>query len=86
MNVLSEAAGRVFSCWVTNLYRVTNLYNKTDIMYMYSSYTKIYDSKLVPIMDYWSSVWGLNVTPNQILFIIELYVTFLVFINVLKMQ
>ena len=25
---------------------------------MYSSYTKIYDRKLVPIMDYCSSVWG----------------------------
>ena len=49
-NVLSVAAGRAFSSLVTNLY------NKTDLMY--SSYTKIYDSKLVPIMDYCSSVWG----------------------------
>ena len=47
-NVLSEAAGRAFSSLVINLY------NKTDLMY--SSYTKIYDSKLVPITDYCSSV------------------------------
>ena len=50
-NVLSEAAGRAFSSLVTYLY------NKTDLMY--SSYTKIYDSKLVPIMDYCSSVYTL---------------------------
>ena len=76
-NILSEAAGRPF------LSLVTNLYNKTDLMY--SSYTKIYESKIVPIMDYCSCVMGPNVTPNQILFIIE-YVAFLVFINVLQMQ
>ena len=70
---------------------VTNFYNKTDLMF--SSYTKIYDSKLAPtcIMDYCSSVWGgggggLNFIPNQILIIIELYVPFLEFINVLQMQ
>ena len=31
---------------------------------MYSSYTKIYESKLVPIMDYCSSVWGAKCYSN----------------------
>ena len=49
-NVLSEAAGRAFSSLVSNLY------NKVDVMY--STYTKLYDTKIVPIMDYASSIWG----------------------------
>ena len=49
-NVLSESAGRAFSSLIVNLY------NKMDLMY--SSYTKVYESKIVPIMDYASGVWG----------------------------
>lgn len=31
---------------------------------MYSSYTKVYESKIVPIMDYASSVWGAKCFPK----------------------
>ena len=48
INVLSESAGRAFSILVSNLYK------KVDVMW--STYSKKYKSKLVPIMDYWSSV------------------------------
>ena len=47
-NVLSESAGRAFSSLIVNLY------NKMDLMYF--SYTKVYESKIVPIMDYVSGV------------------------------
>jgi len=50
INVLSESAGRAFSLLVSNLYK------KVDVMW--STYSKKYTSKLVPIMDYCSSVWG----------------------------
>ena len=49
-NVLSESAGRAFSSLIVNLY------NKMDLMY--SSYTKVYESKIVPIMDYASGEGG----------------------------
>mgnify|MGYP000508891608 FL=1 len=48
INVLSESAGQAF------LLLVSNLYKKVDVMW--STYSKKYKSKLVPIMDYWSSV------------------------------
>ena len=44
-NVLSESAGRAFSSLVVNLYRKVTLI-------MYSSYSSVYNSKIVPIMDY----------------------------------
>ena len=55
-NALSESAGRAFSSLIVNLY------NKMDLLY--SSYTKVYESKLVPIMDYSSSVWGTKCFPK----------------------
>ena len=54
-NVLSESAGRAFSSLIVNLY------NKMDLMY--SSYTKVYESKIVPIMDYASGVLGGEMLP-----------------------
>ena len=48
-NALNESAGRAFSSLIVNLY------NKMDLLY--SSYTKVYECNLVPIMDYSSSVW-----------------------------
>ena len=56
-NMLSESAGRAFSSLIVNLY------NKMDLMY--SSYTKIYESKIVPIMDYASGVWGAKCFPKS---------------------
>ena len=64
-NVLSEAAGRAFSSLVSNLY------NKVDVMH--STYTKLYDTKIVPVMDYASRILGINCTPKLILYIIVLY-------------
>ena len=55
-NALSESAGRAFSSLIVNLY------NKMDLLY--SSYTKVYETKLVPIMDYSSSVWGAKCYPK----------------------
>ena len=55
-NTLSESAGRAFSSLIVNLY------NKLDLIY--SSYTKVYENKLVPIMDYSSSVWGAKCYPK----------------------
>ena len=50
---------------------VSNLYKKVDVTW--STYSKVYKSKLVPIMDYCSSVWGfISYTRNLILFIIGL--------------
>jgi len=49
-NILSESAGRAFVMLVSNLYK------KVDVTW--STYSKMYKSKLVPIMDYCSSVWG----------------------------
>ena len=43
--VLSESAGRAFSSLVVTLYRKVTLI-------MYSSYSSVYNSKIVPIMDY----------------------------------
>ena len=48
-NALNKSAGRAFSSLIVNLY------NKMDLLY--SSYTKVYECKRVPIMDYSSSVW-----------------------------
>ena len=62
-NALSESAGRAFSSLIVNLY------NKMDLLF--SSYTKVYESKLVPIMDYSSSVWGTKCFPKQTLYITE---------------
>ena len=76
-NVLSESAGRAFSSLIVNLY------NKMDLMY--SSYTKVYESKIVPIMDYASGVWGAKCFPNQIRYTIGLFVSFWVFTNVCQM-
>ena len=55
-NALSASAGRAFSSLIVNLY------NKLDLLY--SSYTKVYENKLVPIMDYSSSVWGAKCYPK----------------------
>ena len=55
-NALSESVGRAFSSLIVNLY------NKMDLLY--SSYTKVYESKLVPIMHYSSSVWGTKCFPK----------------------
>ena len=48
--MLSESAGRAFSSLIVNLY------NKMDLIY--SSYTKVYESKILLIMDYASGVCG----------------------------
>ena len=48
--VLIESAGRAFSMLVSNLYKKVNV--------TWSTYSKMYKSKLVPFMDYCSSVWG----------------------------
>ena len=56
-NVLSESAERAFSSLIVNLY------NKMDLLY--SSYTKVYESKIVPIMDYASGVWGAKCFPKS---------------------
>ena len=64
-NVLSESAGRAFSMLVSNLYK------KVDVTW--STYSKMYKSKLVPIMDYNVLLFGgLSYTQNLILFIIGL--------------
>ena len=76
-NVLSESAGRAFSSLIVNLY------NKMDLMYF--SYTKVYESKIVPIMDYASGVWGRNASLNQIRYTIGLFVSFWLFTNVRQM-
>ena len=55
-NDLSASAGRAFSSLIVNLN------NKLDLLY--SSYTKVYENKLVPIMDYSSSVWGAKCYPK----------------------
>ena len=48
-NVLSESAGRAFSMLVSNLYK------KVDVTW--STYSKMYKSKLVPIMDYYEDIY-----------------------------
>ena len=54
--MLSESAGRVFSSLIVNLY------NKIDLMY--SSYIKVCERKIMPIMVYSSSVWGAQCFPK----------------------
>ena len=76
-NVLSDSAGRAFSSLIVNFY------NKMDLMY--SFYTKVYESKIVPIMDYASGVWGRNASLNQIRYTVGLFVSFWVSTNVRQM-
>ena len=48
--VLSDSAGRALGCLISKVHKNKGL--------MYSSYNKLYDAGIVPIMDYCSGVWG----------------------------
>ena len=51
--MLAESAGRAL-CSMYNKYKINRGFG-------YSTYTKLYESGVVPILDYCSSVWGYNV-------------------------
>jgi hypothetical protein len=51
-NALSEAAGRAVGSLVNKCVKINN--------FRYDTYTKLYDSCVIPIMDYASGIWGYN--------------------------
>ena len=75
-HILAEAAGRALGGIIGKFRRFKNI--------GFATYSKLYETCVVPIADYGSNVWGFKTLRMQKLSISELSDTFLVYTHLLR--